>query len=138
MDRTSFISSSKPTCWDKIISEWGTGMEKKWEQGLIITYAGVIHCKYGNISDELYAHEIVHVRQQEGIPPDQYVDMYFSDKEFRFQKELEAFQAQANWVKKNIRDLNLRAEKINKIRIQFANNYDLGINYSDAAKLIKY
>lgn len=128
------ISHEKPSCYDRLKAVFGID----WDSGLIITYGGVIHCK-NEVQPEFMAHEMVHVKQQEGIDPDEYLERYIADPIFRRESEIEAYQAQAEWIFDNVKDINERWNKIQKIRLKLSSMYgDIGINYSKACDLIKY
>jgi len=75
-----------------------------FEKGVLFTYGDTCYCK--SITPDLVVHEEVHTRQQ--INPKKWWKRYFKDEKFRFSQELEAYQAQWEWIKKNIKDRNLR------------------------------
>lgn len=64
---------------------------------VIITYGGAIWVPSGNrISRELFAHECVHIEQQDAVGTDAWWDHYFVDPEFRYEQELVAHRAEVN------------------------------------------
>lgn len=89
------ISKQKPKCWDRISEIFPL----RWDQGVIITYGGVVHTISGKITPELEAHEQVHIDQQAGIDPDEWVERFISDIDFRLAVEIEAFRAQADYLR---------------------------------------
>lgn len=91
---TNIISTEKPECWDRLEKEFGVN----WDSGIIVTYNGIIHTKTGMISPDFFAHELVHVKQQEGTDPVEYLESYIKDKEFRKEKEAAAFKIQALFI----------------------------------------
>lgn len=126
------ISNEKPKIYDRLQKEFGID----WDKGIIITYGGVIYCKSGTLSPDLLVHEMVHVKQQEGWDADEYVEKYISDVEFRLQMEIEAYKAQADWLRKNVKDRNKLHRILNHIWISMSSNYGGMISYSDAQKTI--
>lgn len=56
------------------------------------------------LPDYLIVHEETHLRQQNDVGLDNWVDKYINDKDFRLEMELEAYRAQLKFVK----DLNRR------------------------------
>lgn len=127
------ISKEKPACWDKIAAAFPI----TWESGIIVTYAGVVHCSSGHITDDIAVHEAVHIRQQRDMDPDEYVDRFIADPKFRFDVELEAFRAQAAYIRameNNERRANDVIEGM--ARHLSSEKYGSIISYEEAKKLL--
>lgn len=94
------ISHEKPKCWDRLERAFGV----RWNEGMIVTYAGVIHTPAETIAPDFLVHELVHVKQQEGIDPDLYLEKYISDQFFRRYTESRAYEIQAAFLNATIKD----------------------------------
>lgn len=94
------FSHEKPACWDRVAKEFGV----HWNHGVMLTYAGVIHCPDENPLPDYVAHELVHVAQQKGMDPDAYLERYISDPEFRNRSESAAYRVQAVFLEQTISD----------------------------------
>lgn len=88
----------------------------KWEDGLIITYGDTAYCKF-DLPEQKVIHESVHVEQQlkyEGGAA-AWWDRYFIDPEFRFKQEVEAYTAEARYIKRHVKDRNKVARFVHEI-----------------------
>lgn len=87
---------------------WGVSFENT-----VFTVGDTIHAKHP-LSDDLLAHESVHVRQQTEHRggSDGWWFEYFEDDNFRFRQELEAYRVQYNWVLANVKDRNEQARHL--------------------------
>ncbi len=99
------IITEKPACFDRLNAAFS--IEDAWEKNLVITYGGNIYCKAGTIPPHTLIHELVHVEQQQGIDADEYVDRFINDVQFRFDSEVAAFRAEAQFFRERIKDRNL-------------------------------
>jgi hypothetical protein len=126
------ILTEKPKIYDRLNKEFGAD----WDKGVIITYGGNIYCKAGAVSPDLLVHEMVHVRQQEGWDADEYAEKYLNDKLFRYEKEVEAYKAQADWLRKNVRDRNKLNRILRHIWTAMSTMYGDMITFQEAQKLI--
>lgn len=90
------IKHEKPPCYDRCVKEFGID----WDKGIIITYGGIIYSKK-EVSCLDIAHELIHVRQQHGWDPDEYLEKFIADPKFRLDSEVEAFQAGVKYVKEH-------------------------------------
>lgn len=97
------ISHELPPIYDKCVEKWGVSFDNT-----AFTYGNVIHIK-GGISDNLLAHELVHVKQQTEMGAELWWDKYLSDDKFRLSQEVEAYQAQYKDIMGFIRDRNMLA-----------------------------
>lgn len=95
-------TTNKPANWDYLVKQFPN---IKWEN-IVVTYGGVIHSKHP-LPPDVLAHEMVHVEQQQGIDKDEYVERFISDKNFRYEMELKAYQVQLRyWAEKLANDLS--------------------------------
>lgn len=127
------ISTDKPACWDRLAKTFNLD----WNAGMIVTYGGVIYSK-NPIAPDFLVHELVHVKQQEGHDPDEYLERYLSDVEFRKKSEVAAYKAQIAFIAQTEGDVNVRWNKLERLRQKLISNYGLGINYKEANELLKF
>lgn len=80
-------TQTKPPCWDRLVEVF----KVNWVPGVTVTYGGEIYTFDSELKDDVLVHEAVHVQQQKGIDPDEYVERYIADLEFRKKVETEAF-----------------------------------------------
>lgn len=106
------FSKQIPPVYEKCHEQFGVN----WSKGVIITYGDTIYCKYDLTPDKI-AHESVHVKQQSKMDKDVWWDRYFSDSKFRLQQELEAYRAEANFIRRTVGDRNDRARLFRDIPI---------------------
>jgi len=105
-----------------------------FEKGTLFTYGDTCYCK--NISPDLVVHEETHTRQQ--IDPKKWWKKYFKDKQFRFSQELEAYQNQWNWLKKNIKDRNSKFKMRDLIMRELSGElYGNVVTFSELETLFK-
>jgi hypothetical protein len=83
------------------------------DQHTIFTYGEYIYNPAGvALTLDLHAHEEVHMRQQMAmnvmgkLGPRRWWKRYLKDPQFRFEQELEAYRAQYQFAKRNIKDRN--------------------------------
>ena len=67
-----------------------------FERGTVFTYYPNIHTYRGDMSDDLYIHELTHIAQQKDIGAEIWWEKYLADDQFRLEQEIEAYQNQ--WV----------------------------------------
>ena len=127
------ISTEKPKIYERL-KEVFAGID--WDKGIIITYGDTVYCKSGILADDIIVHEQVHLDQQVGVDPDEYAERFMSDRAFRYEKELEAYKAQAQYLRKTIKDKNKLLRRMNHIWITMATMYCGMITYEEAQKLI--
>lgn len=126
------VSTEKPDCWDRLEKVFGVD----WNSGIVVAWKGKIHTKVGKVSDHIYVHEQVHLKQQEKYSPDDYLDKYIEDIEFRFQMELEAFQAEIAYIREFYKKAIVE-DKIDKIcRTLSSSIYGNIISYEEIKKIL--
>ena len=104
-------------------------------KGTVFTYGDTCYCKQ-MIPKDLIVHEETHTRQQKY--PWLWWRKYIKDPRFRLSQELEAYTNQWNWIKKNVKDRNLRFRFREKILGDLTSKlYNNMISYSEAEKLFK-
>ena len=71
-----------------------------WDNGTIFTWGYNVFARR-DLTPDLWIHEETHVRQQttRGISPDEWWEKYLDDSHFRLDQELEAYQAQLDFIK---------------------------------------
>lgn len=103
------ISKKIPPIYDTIKKV----LNVNWDRGICIVYGDTCHSKYP-LSEDLKVHEETHVRQQTIWGPEEWWRKYLSDKKFRLEQEIEAYQNQAEWIKTNS-PANYRRIALNQI-----------------------
>lgn len=126
------ISSDIPDIYYKCKEKFGVD----WDKGVIFTYGPMIYCKY-ELSLAKMVHENVHVYQQ-GEDPKAWWEKYFEDVSFRLNQEVEAYRAEAKFVKSNIKDRNKAARLINQMAVDLSSSmYGNICTMNEARNLIK-
>jgi hypothetical protein len=106
-----------------------------WDGGVIICYGDTIHCKFDIPADKV-AHESVHVKQQEK-DKDAWWDRYLTDLEFRKSQELEAYKFEADFIRRTVKDRNLRFKLIHDIAKDFSSPlYGSIISFNEALSVV--
>ena len=104
------ISTEIPPIYQACHEKFGVN----WSKGIIITYGDIAYCKYP-LQPHKVVHEEVHVNQQEKMGKDWWWSQYLSDPKFRLKQEVEAYQAEGKWLKRNIKDRNLCYQAVRQI-----------------------
>lgn len=127
------ISTEKPACWDRLEEAFGV----LWESGIVVTWNGVIHTRRGeeSLTPDLIVHEQVHLEQQEGLDPEEFLERFISDKQYRYDLEMEAYTAQVEFLRATIKDPNELFCKIHRICKNLESNYGGIITYEEAKKI---
>lgn len=97
------IIKDKPPIWDKLKSIFPNADENT----VAVTYGDKIYCKE-DMTEDLLAHELTHVRQQGEMGRDIWWDRYLSDPVFVYEMELEAYRKQLQVLYKKHKDRNTR------------------------------
>lgn len=133
---TKIIKDIDPPVYKKYRERFGAA-NVDWKHGLMIAYAGAIYTKIEPTEDEI-AHEETHLRQQDRIGLDLWVEQYINDEKFRFDMELEAYQAQARYMRENDYRRKDRVVRIKEMaKLLSSGMYGSIINFSDALNLLK-
>ncbi len=109
-----------------------------WERGIAICYGEKIYCKY-KLTDDVLAHELVHVRQQKEIGRDIWWDKYLEDAQFRLEQELEAYGTQVKYIREHTERTtrNQRRMMIDRIADTLSGElYGHMISYEQAKKFL--
>lgn len=93
------FSKEIPDVYKELNEKFGV----KWNDGIIICYGNTIHCKQ-DISPDKLVHETIHVKQQEKIGKDEWWRMYIDIQSFRLEQEIEAYRAEYQFIKRNIKN----------------------------------
>ncbi len=110
----------------------------KWAHGVVITYGDTVYVNSGfQLDGSLQEHEGTHIRQQLKIGADVWWKRYFDEPEFRLSQEKEAYINQSKWLKRNIKNRELRFRVLNKIIADFSGPmYGSIITRDEAKKLL--
>ena len=87
--------------YDACVKQFGVS----FDDGIVWTYGDAIHTKYP-LRPDVCAHEKVHIKQQLAMGVVKWWDQYLEDPQFRYEQELEAYQAQWKFIKKNVQSRN--------------------------------
>lgn len=90
------ISKEKPPIYNRLHEIFGID----WEKGICIVWGDTCH-SINDVRSDLYIHEEVHVHQQKALGPKIWWETYITDKSFRLSQELEAYQAQVDFIMKS-------------------------------------
>lgn len=112
MENVILISSEEPAIAARCVEAFGP--TAGWKNGTIYTYGNTIYCK-SPLSTEKMVHESIHVDQQKKMGVEPWWDKYFTDVEFRLEQEVEAYKAEADYIRKYTKDRNLKARLIHQI-----------------------
>jgi len=109
--------------------------------GMIFAYGDTLYNPdRGIINQDQIVHEEVHAAQHAAFPggPAAWWVRYLTDKQFRLNEELQAYQYQYRWAEENIKDRNTRAKFLWAIASQLSHPaYGKLISHSDALKWIR-
>lgn len=145
------VSKKQPPKWilDAVKKDFGV----EWIDGVIFTYVRNDNTKEskkleyhistptGVISEDLFEHEKVHIKQQ-GKDPDAWWKKYLSDEKFRFEQELEAYQTQYEFAKNLFVQKKLSTGQLLDLLQHYARTlsgsmYGSPVSYEKALELIK-
>lgn len=128
------IHTEKPSCWERLEKQFNL----RWESGMIVTYGGEIYCHTGQIAPDFMAHELVHVEQQKGKDPDEFLERFISDKNFRLEMELPAFRVQVAFLRATIvHDPDELFVRIHSLAKKMATNYGEMVTLEEAIILLQ-
>lgn len=102
-------SREKPPIFDRLQQQFGVS----WDN-VIIAYDGKVHSSK-DIQPQKLIHEMVHLKRQKEIGNDAWWSLYFDSEEFRRDEEILAYVAEANFLKKHIKNREHRFKMINEI-----------------------
>lgn len=104
------ISHEIPPVYELLNKKFGV----KWDDKIIIAYGGKIHCK-DTPAPQKIIHEKVHLDEQKKIGNELWWKAYLEDDNFRLQEELKAYRIESNFLKKYIKNREVRFHAINEI-----------------------
>lgn len=93
------FSKEIPEVYKELHSKFGV----EWKDGIIICYGNTIYCNQ-DVSPDKIVHETVHVKQQDKIGTEEWWRMYLDIPSFRLEQEVEAYRAEYQFVKRNIKN----------------------------------
>ena len=111
--------------------------EVRGSKSVVFTYGDTIYNPGGGeISNDLYAHEKVHMKQQ-GDDPATWWAKYLVDKKFRLDQEVEAYRKQWRYFVEHNYNTKARGSLLNKIASDLAGPiYGNIVDLKGAIKLI--
>jgi hypothetical protein len=126
------ISKEKPPIYDALVAKFNVN----WDTGLIVAYDGKIHSK-DYIAPQKIIHERTHLDRQATLGNDVWWKLYLDNDVFRFEEEVLAYKAEANFIKKNIKNREDRFHMIRDIAICFSSDmYGKMITQQEALTLL--
>lgn len=104
------ISHEIPSIYESLNKKFGV----KWEDKIIIAFDGKIHC-IDNPAPQKIIHEKVHLDEQKRIGNEVWWRAYLEDDNFRLEEELKAYRIESNFLKKYIKNREVRFHFINEM-----------------------
>jgi hypothetical protein len=127
------ISHEIPAIYPQLEAKFGVS----WDNGLIIAYDGRVHCKQIPPAQKI-VHEEVHLLRQKKMGNEVWWKLYLENEKFRFDEELVAYLAEANFIKKHIKDRELVFHAISDIASSFSSStYGKIIDKGEALRLLR-
>jgi len=129
------VINTKPRIYEELHEKFGV----EWEEDVVITYFPNIHCR-SNVWNfpEKIAHEAVHLKQQEEMGAEIWWYKFINEPGFRLEQEAQAHKKEADFIRKNIKDRNLRAQIIHEIASNLSSSmYGNVVDHQTAMRLIK-
>lgn len=110
-----------------------------WNKGIAIAFGETVYAKYPLRAD-VASHEEIHIYQQKdhlGGPVGWWKE-YLTDKNFRLAMEKEAYQYQVKYIRKAVKDRNLRYRLIHQCALDLSGTmYDNMCTHSEALEFLK-
>lgn len=129
------VIREKPAIYDRLKSRFQT---IDWEKGLAIVFGDKIYAKFP-LPNDVIAHELMHVKQQKEMGAVVWWDKYLEDDEFRLSQEIEAYQAQAKYIREHTEQSNRdwRRMALKRIAQDLSSSiYGNMISYDKACQLL--
>lgn len=130
------ISFDRPPVWDECVKVFDFN-----QSNTVFSYGGILfNPARVDIPDHLMVHEEVHAKQQQY---DMHVasiwwKRYIGDPAFRLEQELEAYQAQYQFICSKIKDKNTRFRMLHAIASDLSSTmYGKVISYTEAVRRIR-
>lgn len=134
MTQQVYFKKEKPKNWDLLEKKFGVSWERT-----AVAYGNTAYSK-NPLADDVKAHELVHLRQQNfnEIDADIWWDKYINDEQFRLEQEVEAYQIQYKYLQARIKDRNELFRRLDKMARDLSGTmYGSLISYNVAIQLIK-
>ncbi len=126
------FSTKQPEIYKKLKEKFSIN----WDNGIIIADDETIYCKY-QIPPEKVVHELEHIKQQKKTGVNLWWELYLNKDSFRLEQEVEAYRAEYNFIKDNIKDKNARFEYLYELsRALSSSQYGNMVTFDEAQKLI--
>lgn len=107
-----------------------------WDRGVIIAWNGKIHSKEIP-PPQKWIHEAEHLLRQQEIGNEAWWHLYLESEQFRLEEETLACIAEANFIKRNIKNRELKNRILMDIAKVFSGEMYGGlISFNDAMKIL--
>ena len=129
------ISHTIPPIYEELHNRFGV----EWENGIIIAWDNKIHCSEDfPLAPQKIIHESKHLERQNEIGNDAWWRLYLESEQFRRNEEMIAYLAEANFIKKNIKNREISFFAIRDIAKSFSSDvYGNIISLEDALKILR-
>lgn len=128
---TPKFSTKEPPIYPELVKRFGVSMK----DGIVIAYGDTIYSQ-DPIPKHLEIHECVHLEQQAKYGVEWWWNKYLEDKHFRLEQEVEAYQAQAQYMKANFGRQEYRSNVRKLAKDLSSGIYGRIISYEDALRVI--
>jgi len=128
------IKNEKPPIWENACAAFQIN-----PKNTIFTYGDIIYNPGGKtLSEDVIAHETVHIQQQSVDGPDLWWGKYLRDPEFRIQQEVRAYAAQFAFLISKYKDKNQRVRILMDLaQLLSGPLYANAISHTEAMMLIQ-
>jgi hypothetical protein len=131
MEEIEIINEKPPIC-DRLHKRFGV----KWDEGIIIAFDSKIYCKK-EVDAQKIVHEKIHLDEQKRLGNDAWWELYLTNDVFRLEQETMAYRAEANFIKKHVKNREHAAVFYRDIAKSFSSGvYGNIISQSEALRLI--
>lgn len=130
------ISNKKPESFF-IALQKRFGPAADWDKGICIAVGDTIYAKH-EMSADFIEHEVTHLKQQKEIGLEKWWNLYLTDNDFLLKAELEAYRAQAGFIKKSGVSRQVYRKECSRLAKDLSGPiYGRVISYDDALAAIK-
>ena len=133
MNNQVIYSNERPDILIKLENRFGVD----WNDDLIIAWNGKIHSKNAPSAEKI-VHEMVHLEEQSAMGNDAWWECYLNSPEFRLEQEIKAYKAEADFVKKYIKNREHRYKMIHEMAKNLSSSIYGGIiGMQEALRLLR-
>lgn len=131
--RKVVVSHKIPPIYEELKSRFGID----WDKGIIIAYDNTVYCK-NPVSPQKLVHEIKHLDRQNEMGNEAWWRLYLESDEFRLQEERLAYVAEAEFIKRNIKNREIKFFAIREIARSFSSEiYGNIISMEEALRILR-